>query len=295
MKLVNQDGKSGDGTSLIKGGTPKGIDVMALLAKINQEEYEKLSEAIQTEYKQQDDGTYMLDVTSVEGFALENVTGLKTSLSKTLTREKEAVKKLKEFEGIDPEKAKAALQKMDELANGKLDDKSKAKIEAAINQFKEEATKEIEQAKEETKKWKNSAISAAKNTAINDALLKHKANENLRYYLEKVIKSELQDDGTIKLTVHDNDENIKYSNKSGSMELMTVEEHVSELKNIDSFAPFFEGSGATGSGAKTDGSGIKTGMKNPFAKETFNLTEQSKLMKTNPKLAEQLKTQAGVS
>ena len=39
----------------------------------------------------------------------------------------------------------------------------------------------------------------------------------------------------------------------------------------------------------------QSGVKNPFAKETFNLTEQGKLFKENPELARQLAAQAGVS
>jgi len=47
------------------------------------------------------------------------------------------------------------------------------------------------------------------------------------------------------------------------------------------------GSGATGSGS------VKTFTNNPWKKETLNLTEQMILLKENPTLATQLKTQAG--
>ncbi|WDU82280.1 hypothetical protein [Caloramator sp. Dgby_cultured_2] len=48
-----------------------------------------------------------------------------------------------------------------------------------------------------------------------------------------------------------------------------------------------------GSGSNPAG-GTNSTIKNPWAKETFNLTEQAKILKENPALAEQLKAAAGV-
>ena len=56
---------------------------MALSAIIKEEAFNALSEELKKEYKKQDDGTYLLDVTSVGDFALENVKGLKSALSST--------------------------------------------------------------------------------------------------------------------------------------------------------------------------------------------------------------------
>ena len=71
----------------------------------------------------------------------------------------------------------------------------------------------------------------------------------MSYYLNSVIKPELDETGKVKLSIQDNNGNVKLSNKSGSVEPMTVEEHVAELKGMDSFAAFFPGTGATGTGA----------------------------------------------
>jgi len=233
---------------------------MAMAPTLDQEAFDALPETIspKDEYKKQEDGTFILDVPKVGGFALENIDGLTSSLSKTLTVKKSLEKKLKEFEGLDPAKAREALVKMEELASGKLDDKSKAQIEAAINSFKEKATKDIETAQTEAAKYKKAALGLAKTNVIKDALLKHKANQNLKYYLETFIKAELSESGAIDLTLQDENGNVRYSSKSGSTEPMTVDEHVAELKGIDSFAAFFEGTGASGSGA-TPASPVKIG------------------------------------
>ncbi|TCS78777.1 phage scaffolding protein [Tepidibacillus fermentans] len=47
-------------------------------------------------------------------------------------------------------------------------------------------------------------------------------------------------------------------------------------------------------GASNPPGGANPTVKNPWAKETFNLTEQAKILKENPALAEQLKAAAGV-
>ena len=48
----------------------------------------------------------------------------------------------------------------------------------------------------------------------------------------------------------------------------------------------------TGAPAARSTGSIPTGMKNPFSKEHFNLTEQGRLFKTNPELYAQLKAEA---
>ena len=49
---------------------------------------------------------------------------------------------------------------------------------------------------------------------------------------------------------------------------------------------------SSGGGAGTNGDGNNQPLKNPFKKETLNLTEQARLMKENPELAKQMKAAA---
>jgi len=69
---------------------------------------------------------------------------------------------------------------------------------------------------------------------------------------------------------------------------LTVSEWVETL--VTAAPHLFEGSaggGASGSGSGGAG-GVRAG-KNPFAKETWNLTEQMRLLKSDPTLAARLK------
>jgi len=55
----------------------------------------------------------------------------------------------------------------------------------------------------------------------------------------------------------------------------------------------FDASKGSGSGGSGPGSGGSGSGKNPWKKETFNLTEQAKLVKSNPKVAKQMAAAVG--
>jgi hypothetical protein len=56
---------------------------------------------------------------------------------------------------------------------------------------------------------------------------------------------------------------------------------------------FIPASGNNGTGAQNQGGGGGGGLKNPWAKDTFNLTEQGTILKSDPALAKRLKAAAG--
>jgi hypothetical protein len=75
---------------------------------------------------------------------------------------------------------------------------------------------------------------------------------------------------------------------------MGIRELVQELKADQDFGALFEGTGTTGSGSNPKGSsgGGAAPQKNPWAKDSLNLTEQMRLARENPTLANKLKAQA---
>ena len=102
---------------------------------------EGLAEDIVAHYKEKD-GKFYLDVTSVDGLALEDVTALKTTIKTLRTSEKTLRKDVEtgenalrkheaKFEGVDPKAAKEAIR----LASHKLPIKTRfisREIDAAI-------------------------------------------------------------------------------------------------------------------------------------------------------------------
>jgi hypothetical protein len=88
-----------------------------------------------------------------------------------------------------------------------------------------------------------------------------------------------------------------FSPESGN--LLTVSEWIKLLpKECPHFFPANEGTRASGSANGAGGNGAggaagRAGGKNPFATTSWNRTEQSKLIKSNPALARQLADEAG--
>ncbi len=103
-------------------------------------------EALRDAYVERD-GKFFLNVVSKEGFALEDVSGLKTALGKERTRADNLEKTSAKFKDIDPDKARAALTELEELKQidpaKEADKLANTKFEAAKTQLLEKHTGEI--------------------------------------------------------------------------------------------------------------------------------------------------------
>lgn len=72
-----------------------------------------------------------------------------------------------------------------------------------------------------------------------------------------------------------------------------LDDTVNEWASSDTGKHFIKANGNSGGGANPS-NGFNAGQKNPFSKEHFNATEQLKLQRDNPELANQLRAAAGV-
>lgn len=128
---------------------------------------------------------------------------------------------------------------------------------------------------------RNEALSAiAKADGITELLLPH-VRGRLKLH---------EEDGKFSVQVVDSDGNPRIG--SGKGEPMTLDQLLTEMKETEVFAPAFRGSRATGGGANGSGRGSGGAVKNPWKKETFNLTEQGRLIRENPDLAQRLRAEA---
>ena len=86
----------------------------------------------------------------------------------------------------------------------------------------------------------------------------------------------------------------KHTDSGVRFEIGGVEvEHDKVLAHLKSKYPFLvDASGITGGGASNNNSGGGAADTNPFAKGSFNLTEQARISRDNPQLAAQLKQAA---
>jgi len=229
--------------------------VMALKAILDN--LDDLADDIAKEYKTRDDGKFVLDVTSVDGLELAEVTKLQSALSKERENAREAAEKLKVFEGLDPAKSRDALKKVEEMASWTPEQKVKEQIEAMKAQILEahgnEKVKLEEKVERLTKSLEDAMIvSVATQTLAEQKgsvrlLMPHiRQQTRLRDADGRLIVEVLGSDGTPRLTGTDG-------------HAMSIGELVTEMKSQDDFASAFEGTGATGTGAIT---GNKAGNRN---------------------------------
>jgi hypothetical protein len=230
---------------------------MALAARIKEEVFAELSEEIQKEYIKQDDGTYQLDVTPVDGLGLDDATNLKSALSKERTARETAEKKLKGFADLDADKARDAIKKVEAMVNWKPDEKVKEQIEAVKNQLTEKHKTEVDKLQQKLERrygqLQKVMIDAEAIKAINEHGGSTKSASVLLYPIRENTRMKETDKGEFVVEVIGNDGNSRISPASRSTAPMSISELVAEMKNDEAYSPLFNGSGATGSGAAGGG------------------------------------------
>ncbi len=267
---------------------------MALKAIIDQAIYDSLADNLKSEYKKHtgDASKYILDVASVDNFALEDVQGLKSTLGKVRKELEAEQAKTQAFSGLDATVAREAIKKLEEMKDWTPDDKVKGQIEALKKQLEDKHKGELDTISSENALLLKQLEKTLIESSAVQAIVAEKGNPTLLLpHVMAQAKMKKTDKGYI-VEVVDESGNPAISPASGSTAPMTIAELVSQMKTKDAFAAAFAGSGASGVGAGTGGKG-GSGGRNPFAKATFNLTEQAKLYKENPELAKQLQAQAG--
>jgi len=222
------------------------------------------------------DGAWLLDSERNEELRLTNVTVMK---------ERDAL--LKRFEGIDPDAVrqladeKRKLEEAAQLKAGEFEKVLEARTKAAVTATEQKYAPKL--AELDTVNGRLSAL------LIDDAVVSEATKRGLRTTALPDLKARAR--MTFKLVngvPQAFDGETARTGKDGFSPL-TLAEWVDAL--VSDAPHLFEanaGGGAAGSGSRGAGSGVV----NPFRKESWNLTEQVKLLKTNPGLAARLKASA---
>jgi hypothetical protein len=107
----------------------------------------------------------------------------------------------------------------------------------------------------------------------------------------------LEADGHFGVQVLDVNGNPDITIKDGKPVNSTITDLVKKLKVDPKFGRAFESSGRSGSGASGSSSGgnLSHAKSNPWMKASENLTEQMRILRSDPSLASALKAQASVS
>lgn len=245
---------------------------------------EGLNDAIKSEYTEKD-GKFYLSVDAVDGYALEDVTGLKNTLSLVNGNFANAEKELKKFGSSwdkekksfvhtnDPAKIKNALAKFDEFSSfdptKEADKLAEAKVEAIKSQLLETHAQEVGGLQE-----RNTLLTST----VADLLIKQQATsvlaeqkgdaELLMPHIERMTRV-TEKDGKFSVEVVGTDGNVRFNGKG---EPMTIGQLVEEMKKSSSFGKAFEGDGTGGSGKLPNGQGGG----NPNGLKRSTMTAQQK-------------------
>lgn len=201
------------------------------------------------------DGKFVLGVESVNGWALEDVTGLKTTFSKEMTQRKALEREVARFKDIDPDKAREALTKLQEL--GDLDPTKEAdkiantRFEAAKTQLLTKHQDEIKSREERIGSLTKSVDVLVREQRATAELAEAKgAVELLLPHVLKNTRTVERDGGKFAVEVIDAEGNVRIANGKGDP--MTLKDLVAEMRQSDAYARAFESDGHDGQGKKQD-------------------------------------------
>jgi len=217
------------------------------MLKLVLETIDDLPEQIQEHYEEKD-GKFHLKTEAAGGLAVEDVSGLKSTVSKLRTEQRDLQKKLKQFEGIeDPEAAKTALEKYEELKNADPDKKAKEQFEAYKQQINSQYAKEKDSLTNQLQNMRSQLENNLVRASATEALQKEGARINLMlpHVLSRVKMREA--DGRYVAEVVDENGNPRVGDSQGNP--MTIPQLVQEMKTQEEFSAGFNGTGHSGSGS----------------------------------------------
>lgn len=248
------------------------------------ESLDSVPEAVRAEYKEvQGTGKFILDVVPKEGYALENIEGLKSALSKERGQVGELSNRLQAFGELDPQDLKQKLAKLQELETldpvKEADKIAEAKAKSQIDQVVAKHREELGKVNGNVEKYKTQLQKLLVDDAAKAAILSAGGNEKTIAYMLPEIKRHLSltenQDGTFITQVRDEFGNPRIGDATGSA--MTVGQLVEELKGTELWAPAFPGKNKSGGGRPSDNSGGTPGGAKKKAK--MSPSERSQYIK----------------
>lgn len=210
-----------------------------------------MDEFLASLYEPMDDGGYRLRVEPANGYELQNVGGLKSALEKERGRAEKLERQMKRYADLDPDKAREALAKWEELAQidpaKEADRIAHEKVQAATKQLHEKAQNEIKAREDRI----TQLVSVLQETLIDReataALAEAKGSVDLLLpHVQRYTRVREADNGRFTVEIVDGEGNARIKDSSGAP--MTIKDLVAEMRNSDKFGRAFEASGQSGAG-----------------------------------------------
>lgn len=224
-----------------------------------------------------------------------DVTGLKLKNGELLSKNKEfngSIEKLNSEYGIKEADFLKKIESLEAQIKASGGEELKAVYDGEVKKLQDMYTAKLSEAQNSTTQQKAAYdqlyadyIKTLEDTDYDKAMNKH---SQIDQGARESIRSVLRDRNKFELT----DLEGKKSLRNPKDNYKTIDDVVTAFIGTDEGKRFCI-NGNTGGGA-TGSSSVKTFANNPWAKETFNITEQVLLMAENPEKAKLLKAQAGV-
>lgn len=269
-------------------------------------------------------GKFFLNVTPTDGYELDNVSGLKTALGAErnnvavlneklkpyqdldATAARTAMERIAAFGDITPDAAKTAVEtaarlaaldpakEADKIANEKLET-LKGQLTAQFNLRETELTTQASNYKSTVESLTGQLQHVMADSQVKSEVAKANPLDDARDAVEllvsKYVRTSMKD-GKVVVDVIDVNGNPRIKDHNGTP--FTVADLVAEIR--EKSASLFKPEDKRGIGVLPGSAGNPStaGVANPWAKETWNFTQQNVLEISKPELAKQLKAQAGV-
>jgi hypothetical protein len=219
---------------------------------------EDVAEELRPFYTAGEDGRHYLQVEQAEGFSLENVLGLKSSLAKERENARSLQARLAAFDGLEASQAKDALKKVGEMSDWTPGDKAREQLDMASKSMQAKHKAELEKVTAEMESLKGSLRNNLIRASATQALQKQGGNIDLLLpHVEAQMQMKRDDQGQWKAAIIDQNGIPRMSMKPGSIDDMDIDELIGTMRETETYSPAFAGSGATGigsSGSATTGS-----------------------------------------
>lgn len=218
------------------------------------------------------------------------VTPVVTAKSTLLNEKKDLQKAIDAFGGLD--KVKADLEELASVRAMSAEERDKAiKASADVEAVRADLSGKLKAEQDKNVNLMKAIAERELQNTIAKAVGDQGDFELLMPFINQRISHTLREDGNLHIDVLTADGKPMLT---ASGDNATIKDLINEFKNSERYGRLFKAENKGGSGAE----GAKGGpsmSNNPFKKgPTFNVTEQSRLYRTNPALAKQLALEAGV-
>ena len=208
------------------------------------------------------EGKFLLDVEGANGYALEDVSGLKAALTEERKNRSEADKRLAKFGGLEPGRIRADLEELKTLrdavdTSADADEKLKKQLEAQAGKLQAKHETELGKAKDAAKKWRKAHEKSLLDNAVVNAIASNDGNPRL---LMGIVRESLKvvesDDGeSLRVVVVDKNGDPRVHVQGSEVGEMSPAQFVAELRDDEELGAAFKAPETGGSGSKPTGGG----------------------------------------